>query len=239
MHSNIVSAIALLAAAALAAPTTPQEEANANVPTVDNSCDNKGYNFAIFENASPKGATALTQWNPDEMNQNGKASVLGVRKVIGVAQDMSPPSGDANPSMKNIYDSFKQVDTNHMGLKHYGFFFAATGGTYTVDASADDGAYVFLGGECCGANGASHGPNEAELIGMGGGSRSIQNVQAGTYVPFDLRCANILGGPYGCAFTIKDPNGNVILDASSPSPNVVTKVCDGNQVFQCPNMQSH
>ena len=226
MHYTLIAALALASVAA-AAPATL--EARAKKPWAPPGCDNDGVKFFLYKDATPEDSEEPYDWNPNSLNKMDPI-FKGTRNKIGYDTDDISTKGVHKAS---IYGS-QEFDTQHFAVRHTGYFFAAIKGKYrVVMKDSDDACYVYAGEDCADVKKKRGGGNRllAEQILKQEKVEDWLKIDAGFWVPFEIRCGNVMAGPYTLNIKIFDPEDNLILGDEAPAnkASVVHKLCPNNK----------
>ncbi|KAM0436289.1 hypothetical protein ACHAQK_007863 [Fusarium lateritium] len=190
------------------------------LPTADQSCDNGGLDYAIYEHT-------FYNSNPPQFSSfdatffhDATPTFTGITERIGIQ-----PGTDWKQPF-TIYEGSPAQKFQYKAVNHRGFLYAPETGTYEVTVpNSDEITLVWFGDKAL--TSWTRGNADLEQDYPGGTSKSFQiDLEAGTYTPFRLLWANAQGEINFIA-EVKAPGGKVIVNGDmSDNQYFVREACD-------------
>ncbi|KAI6765418.1 hypothetical protein HG530_006488 [Fusarium avenaceum] len=190
------------------------------LPTADQSCDNGGLDYAIYEhnfyNADPPHFSSFDA----SFFHDATPTYTGITERIGI----QPGTDWTKPF--TIYEGSPSQKFQYKAVNHHGFLYAPESGTYEVTVpNSDEITLVWFGEKALSSWTRDNADLEQDY--PGGTSKSFQIVlQAGTYTPFRLLWANAQGELNFIA-EVKAPGGQIIVNGDkADNKYLVREACD-------------
>jgi hypothetical protein len=192
------------------------------LPTADQSCDNGGLDYAIYEH---------TFWNADApyfssfdatFFHDATPTYTGITERIGIQ-----PGTDWTKAF-TIYEGSPSQKFQYKAVNHRGFLYAPETGTYEVTVpNSDEITLVWFGEKALSSWTRENADLEQDY--PGGTSKSFQiELEAGTYTPFRLLWANAQGELNFIA-EVQAPGGKIIVNGDrADNKYLVREACDGS-----------
>ncbi|KAH6962783.1 GLEYA domain-containing protein [Fusarium avenaceum] len=190
------------------------------LPTADQSCDNGGLDYAIYEhsfyNSNPP---YFSSFNPTFFH-DATPTYTGITERIGI----QPGTNWQNAF--SIYEGSPSQKFQYKAVDHHGFLYAPETGTYEVTVpNSDEITLVWFGEKALSSWTRDNADLEQDY--PGGTSKSFQiHLEAGTYTAFRLLWANAQGELNFIA-EVKAPGGQIIVNGdSADNKYLVREACD-------------
>ncbi|KAK6363608.1 hypothetical protein TWF730_001032 [Orbilia blumenaviensis] len=206
----------------IATQTTVTATVYTTYPSPDLSCDNQGFAFAWYRNPYTNNDAPL--YSDFDVEFFKTAAVLGQGNTtkIGVVADGTEIYGQP----------VNAGSLSWIALNHRGYLFARETGDYTfIIPYTDDITFMWLGPEAYSAYNRANVDIEQGIPSVSSPPKVVKiALVAGTYYPIRILWGN---GQDAASFdfTITAPTGEVIIsrDSTTPSPYLVSRVCDSTQ----------
>ncbi|KAF4428266.1 hypothetical protein F53441_14055 [Fusarium austroafricanum] len=189
-------------------------------PTADQSCDNGGLDYAIYEHEFYNSDAPHFSSLDVGYFHTAEPTFEGVTSRIGIQ-----PGTDWNKPF-TIYEGSPEQMWQYKAVDHRGFLYAPETGTYEVTVpNSDEITLVWFGEKA--VNSWTRANADVEQDYPGGTSKTFTiDLEAGTYTPFRLLWANAQGELNFIA-EVKAPGGNVIVNGDgSDNKYFVRRACD-------------
>ncbi|CEI67913.1 hypothetical protein FVEN_g7808 [Fusarium venenatum] len=191
-------------------------------PTADQSCDNGGLDYAIYNHEFYNSDAPHFSSFDATYFHDATPTYQGITERIGI----QPDTDWTKPF--TIYEGSPNQMYQYKAVNHRGFLYAPESGIYEVTVPiSDEITLVWFGDKA--VNTWTRDNADLEQDYPGGTSRSFSlELQAGTYTPFRLLWANAQGELSFIA-EIKAPSGNVIVNGDGADNKYLVRYsCDGN-----------
>ncbi|RBR11919.1 uncharacterized protein FIESC28_08804 [Fusarium coffeatum] len=193
----------------------------APLPTADQSCENGGLDYAIYEHQFYNSdAPHFSSFDPTVFH-TATPTYEGITERIGI----QPGTDWTKPF--TIYEGSPEQMWQYKAVDHRGFLFAPETGTYKVTVpNSDEITLVWFGNKAI--SGWTRENADLEQDYPGGTSRSFEvDLEEGTYTPFRLLWANAQGELNFIA-EVQAPGGQVIVNGDgADNAYLVRYACDG------------
>ncbi|KAG5655545.1 hypothetical protein KAF25_003882 [Fusarium avenaceum] len=190
------------------------------LPTADQSCDNGGLDYAIYEhtfyNADPPHFSSFDA----TFFHDATPTYTGFTERIGI----QPGTDWTKPF--TIYEGSPSQKFQYKAVNHHGFLYAPETGTYEVTVpNSDEITLVWFGDKALSSWTRENADLEQDY--PGGTSKSFQiDLEAGTYTPFRLLWANAQGELNFIA-EVQAPGGKIIVNGDrADNKYLVREACD-------------
>jgi len=193
----------------------------APLPTADQSCENGGLDYAIYEHRFYNSDAPRFSSFDATFFHTATPTYEGITERIGI----QPGTDWTKPF--TIYEGSPEQMWQYKAVDHRGFLFAPETGTYKVTVpNSDEITLVWFGDKAI--SGWTRANADLEQDYPGGTSRTFEvDLEEGTYTPFRLLWANAQGELNFIA-EVQAPGGQVIVNGDgADNAYLVRYACDG------------
>jgi hypothetical protein len=190
------------------------------LPTADQSCDNGGLDYAIYEHTFYNSDPPYFSSFDATFFHDATPTYTGITERIGI----QPGTDWTKPF--TIYEGSPSQKFQYKAVNHRGFLYAPETGIYEVTVpNSDEITLVWFGGKALSSWTRENADLEQDY--PGGTSKSFQvELEAGTYTPFRLLWANAQGELNFIA-EVKAPGGQTIVNGDrADNKYLVREACD-------------
>ncbi|SPJ77939.1 uncharacterized protein FTOL_06358 [Fusarium torulosum] len=190
------------------------------LPTADQSCDNGGLDYAIYEHTFYNADAPHFSSFDATFFHDATPTYTGITERIGI----QPGTDWTKPF--TIYEGSPSQKFQYKAVNHRGFLYAPETGTYEVTVpNSDEITLVWFGEKALSSWTRENADLEQDY--PGGTSKSFQiDLEAGTYTPFRLLWANAQGELNFIA-EVQAPGGKIIVNGDRvDNKYLVREACD-------------